>query len=924
MALNNARLSRRNFLKAMGAVAAGAAGMGALSSCGKQISTFVPENAANGGAKDEVFGYCSMCMCVGNCNYVATMQDGVVVNLEGDTVRATNNGALCSRGKGAIMNLYNPHRIKAPMKRTNPEKGLDVDPGWVEISWDEALDIFAEKVQACIDDDPRKLVNFFGFAAYEAASAALGLGVWAKALGTPNIVSTNGEMCDLHYGGCMIYDSFPTVDYDGINCEYAVVMGRTLGAEYGDAGGGARSIAHNIRTGHTKYVYVSPRNSIESSRGEWVPVRPGSDLALIYAWLNEMVNVMPDGFDVDFVKNRTNAPYLIDPDGNYKVNEDGKPYIWDSADNAAKPWDDPSLADPALEGTFEVDGVPCTVAFQLFKESLVGFTPEWAEPITDVKAERIRDIAHQLVEHAQFGRTITIDGEEWPLRPSCLLIGRGVTNQEDGTLIDCFSRLINVLLGNVNMPGGVICSAFNGYCLNDTLGVPDPYLEAMVCEGFNWPPQMIDLGDSIYPHRHCTNTIACAVLADPNLVVSSGSNPVCSSANPDVAVAALKKMDYVVYANCYHMNEMAMLSDLLLPENAKLEGHTAYYFPGSECCAIEETPGFAEQQRSIMVRKGIDPIFNTMDGSQIYIELFDRLGKSDVLTEIVNNQGVLGWSDMWGVPYYPQPTAFVPVESHDFDLEYGKKHDIEEMYDMNIKSVFGADKGLDYLDQVKIMPYSILEGKDIYPSLRHADDAWRLPIYLESQKRSGDFLIPNLERVQAEEFDLESAFGIDIAEMRRRYTALPYWPEKTRLIDSEPEEYDLYAHNFRIPSFLYRMGSMDQDPIRRGYSDLYDPEFNAILINTATGQEKGIKSGDLVSVESPYGKTTGKAYLTERVRPDSVGVAGGIGRYTKALGRDLAEDTNWNSLMSGNVGDRDPIGGGILMTVRVKISKSVY
>ena len=39
------------------------------------------------------------------------------------------NGA----GKSTIMNLYNPYRVKAPMKRTNPEKGLNVDPGWVEI-----------------------------------------------------------------------------------------------------------------------------------------------------------------------------------------------------------------------------------------------------------------------------------------------------------------------------------------------------------------------------------------------------------------------------------------------------------------------------------------------------------------------------------------------------------------------------------------------------------------------------------------------------------------------------------------------------------------------------------------------------------------------------------------------------------------------
>lgn len=928
--LSNMTISRRRLLQAFGALTLSGAALGAMPGCGRKESTFVPENLANTGSASEVYGYCSQCMQCGNCNYVATVKDGVVVNIEGDTIRATNAGSLCTRGKGAIMNLYNPHRITAPMKRTNPEKGMDVDPGWVEISWDEALDIAAEKIGSAVEEDPRNLVNFFGFSAYTAASAGFGIGVWAKALGTPNFVSTNGEMCDLHYGGCLVYDSFPTVDYDSTHCEYLVLMGRSLGSEYADGGGGARNFATNVREGRTKYVYVSPRNTIESSRGEWVPARQGSDLALIYAWLNEMVNVMDEGYDKAFVKNRTNAPYLIDGDGNYVINEEGKPYIWDAAAGMAKTWDDPTLEDPALEGTYEVEGVPCTVAFQLFREALKDFTPEWAEPITDVPADRIREIVHELVEHAQFGATIEIDGQEWPFRPAALVIGRGVTNLADGTLVDCYSRLINVLLGNVNIPGGVICSAFNGYCINDTLGVPDPYLEAMVCGGVNWPPQMIDLGDSLYPHRHCTATVALKVLLDPfkygfdykpKVFVSSGSNPIESSAGPEVAIEAIKSMEYVIYANCYHMNEMSQLSDLLLPEHAHLEGHTAYYYPGSECTAFDYEEGFNEQQRAVLVNKGVDPLYNTMDGSDIYIEIFDRMGKADVLTQICNEQGVLGWSDMYGVPYYPQPTAFVPPESHEFDLELGKKHTMEEMYDMNLKAAFGADKGLDYLDEVRFIPYKTLKGKDLYASLRHDKDPWRLQIYLETQKRSGDILLAELNRIQAEEFDLEGAFDIDLAEWRRRYTALPYYPEY-RLYESEPAEYDLYAHNARIPSFLYRMGSSDQDPIRRDFSEKMDPEFNGILINTATAQEKGIAEGDRVVVESPYGKTEGWARLSERVRPDSVSVSGGIGRHADVMGGDQTNDTNWNNLMSAEMGHRDPLGGGIYMTVRVKVYKA--
>ena len=419
-------------------------------------SVFIPANAANEGEKESVYGYCSMCMAIGNCNFVASMKDGVVVNVEGDPARATNDGTLCPRGKGMIMNLYNPHRIKAPMKRTNPEKGVDVDPGWVEISWEEAIDIAAEKIQAVLDDDPRKLVNFFGFAAYEAASAAFGLGVWAHLLGTPNIVSTNGEMCDLHYGGLFTFDSFPTVNYDSLRTEYVVMLGRGLGADYGDSGGGARSFGQNLRTKHTKYVFVAPRASMESSRGEWIPARQGYDLALVYSWLHCMLYEIDNGFDKEFVTNRTNAPYLIDADGNYVVNDDGKPMLWDKKSDSAKAWDDPTLGEPALEGKHKVNGKSCTVAFQLFKESLKDFTPEWAEPLTDVPAAKIREIVNDLVAHAHFGETIEIEGKKVPFRPACVLIGRGDTNQEDGTLTDIFSRVLNILLGNIGVPGGLL------------------------------------------------------------------------------------------------------------------------------------------------------------------------------------------------------------------------------------------------------------------------------------------------------------------------------------------------------------------------------------------------------------------------------------------------------------------------------------
>ena len=59
-------------------------------------------------------------------------------------------GRVCVKAYGLIQKTYNPHRIKAPMKRTNPIKSKDQDPGFVEISWDEALEIISEKLKNII------------------------------------------------------------------------------------------------------------------------------------------------------------------------------------------------------------------------------------------------------------------------------------------------------------------------------------------------------------------------------------------------------------------------------------------------------------------------------------------------------------------------------------------------------------------------------------------------------------------------------------------------------------------------------------------------------------------------------------------------------------------------------------------------------
>ena len=98
-------------------------------------------------------GWCGMCL-QNDCGMHVRVRDGVVIEVEGNPDCPTNRGKLCVRGGlASIAAYYSPHRIKRPLKRTNPKKGLDEDPGWVEISWDEAYDV----IKQAITDTPDRV-----------------------------------------------------------------------------------------------------------------------------------------------------------------------------------------------------------------------------------------------------------------------------------------------------------------------------------------------------------------------------------------------------------------------------------------------------------------------------------------------------------------------------------------------------------------------------------------------------------------------------------------------------------------------------------------------------------------------------------------------------------------------------------------------
>src|ERR1700712_4684970 len=132
-------------------------------------------------------------LCVSRCGATATVADGTFVALGPDPGHPTGQ-ALCVKGKSAPEIVRHPQRLLHPLKRTRP-KG-DQDPGWQQITWDEALDTVAERLRALArDSGPESVV----FGSSSPSTSAMSDSIdWVQRLqrsfGSPNMC-TYMELC---------------------------------------------------------------------------------------------------------------------------------------------------------------------------------------------------------------------------------------------------------------------------------------------------------------------------------------------------------------------------------------------------------------------------------------------------------------------------------------------------------------------------------------------------------------------------------------------------------------------------------------------------------------------------------------------------------------------------------------------------------
>jgi anaerobic selenocysteine-containing dehydrogenase len=827
--------------------------------------------------------------CFNSCGIVVEVRDGNPVKIRGDVDDPNTLGHLCARGLSGLAKFYDPHRVKTPLIRTNPEKGKKIDPEWREASWDEALDLIAAKLKKIRQENPNKLIcSLWPYEKYVQSLA------WGTAFGT-----TNGGFCfsgvsnqcanPNHFLGMVTHGAlveFPDLKY----CNYLILLGSEYGfGAYQSFVRIARELAESRERG-LKLVVVDPRLSVAAGKAdEWLPVKPATDLAFLLAMIHLLIHEYGI-YDAEWLKKGTNAPYLLGPERNFMEDpESGKPLIWDPVDAAAKAFDDPTIRDWALEGEHTVDGVRCAPSFQYLKDETKEYTPEWATGICDIPAQTIRRITKEFAEAACIRQTITIDGVEYPYRPASLLSYRGLQAHTNGALAMMAQETVMVLMGALGVPGGLLPKSMDARRFGGEPRMLSKGADGMIqphttgwhlYTPFSYPPKSLELRD--YGPLACDmGHLVPLTTIDPEkygfdyapeALLIHHSNPFTNSGDNSIVEQALRKLDLVVNINIY-LDEATDFADVVLPEHTYLE---RYNF-------INWTHDMQGLQVSQPV---VDPLYESMDGMDILIELAHRadfLYGDDGFNAALNR--TLGLQEP-------------------FQLDLSRKYNYEEILDIQAKCHSRGEKDLAWY-KAHGNDFRSLRPDQIY---RIYGDA-RLPLFFNYIKTVGDELKENLTK-----FEVEKKHGLKINT--DVYKGLPYWEASP--VHEPDADYDFYVISYK--SYMTTYADTATNPILMDVAKR-DPRLMNVVINSASAKARGLEEGDSVWVESRYAKAKGVVGLTEGIHPETAAISGGFGRWTShpvAQGK----GTSQNAHLAIDLSHTGMLGGSMETVGKVKIYKA--
>jgi len=886
-----------------------------------------------------VWSYCYQCVAGPDLLKVNT-KDGVPYQV-GPNFNAAEihpaGGRVCVKAFGLIQKTDNPNRILTPMIRTNPKKGRHEDPGFRPVSWDEALDAIAEKLNKARADGltdasgfPRVAARFGGGGtptAYMGTFPAF-LSAWGPV--DMSFGSGQGVKCyhSEHLYGELWHRAF-TVSPDTPLCELVVSFGANV-----EASGGVCGVRRHAdaRARGIRRIQVEPHLSVTGAcSAKWVPIRPKTDAAFLFAMLHHLLHEAPRArLDRPFLKAMTSSPYLIAPNGFYLRDPDsGKPLIWDMTTQSARPYDTPDT-DPALEGAFTVSGqelgadaktwtheeISARPAFAHLVAHVAPYSPAWAAKICDVPERDIRETAAAFLDPAHVGETIEVEGRTLPFRPVAISLGKTVNNGWGGYECVWARTLMACLIGGLEVPGGTLGTTvrLNRPADNRWSSVkPGP-------DGFMfYPMNPTEKGEwhERSTTRHAHQTLVPLVANSPWsqalgpthlawMMQKEGFDHLPKPTPPDVwfvyrtnpaisfwdTAAVSDAMSNFPFTVCfaYTMDETNHTADVLLPECTDLEGLQLIRIGGSKY--VEQ---FWDYQGFALRDPASPPQGEARDFSWISTELARRTGLLEKYNAAINKGAA-------GVRLFG--------EGYDFSLNPDKPHAPEEIWD-NICRAASAEltggkesQGLAYFREhgFRVRKFPRLQWY-LYPALKDQGLRFEMP-YQERLMRIGQQLKARLHEAGITWWDRQL----------KEYQPLPHWQDLPGLWeDALADAYQVNINDYPFWVLTARsmqyswggnVGIQMSDEVARNVAG-----HAGVVMNPAAAKKLGLAEGDLVEVASPSGKTRGAVVLRQGIRPDTLLMLGQFDHWKTPYAKGLHRPS-MNALMPMLLELTDATGSG--------------
>lgn len=395
--------NRREFLQTTAAIGAAAAAA--------EVAPVAPAEA-QAGAKPVpptkiVKSVCHQCPA--RCGIDVSVTDGKVHAIYGSLTHPSSNGKLCPKGHLGMYILYDPDRIKGPMKRTNPKKGRNEDPKFVPISWDEALDAIAARLEALRAKNEQHRFAILTGRGWGQSDAGL-TGPFGRLYGTPNATLGHSSMCsDASKKAKLALDgNYDYNAYDYRNTNYLLNFGAAFLEAY-------RPLNNNLQTwGHirtkapkTKVTVVDIRVTTTGAAADHLLlVKPATDGALALA-----------------------IAHVILTDGLWD-----KKFVGDFNDGVNR-FRTGDAIDPATFTEKWTSGL-----IEWWNAELKDRTPRWAAEITSIPEKQIIAVARE------FATT----------KPAMALFERGPTTHTNATYNGLSIHALNALIGSMYAKGGLM------------------------------------------------------------------------------------------------------------------------------------------------------------------------------------------------------------------------------------------------------------------------------------------------------------------------------------------------------------------------------------------------------------------------------------------------------------------------------------